>query len=222
MTQTQKMTVTGVWTITNRGRTAKRAVVDGSWHWRLTAARSVAAQKLSFEPGPSGRLHTSLHRQKQPPTPPRNLDRLDAGSLTTNTIVGEEARKKKKKRDTPAFILLYTRFSRCSYLSYCIMANPNAGHFFQTSESLIAEQRKASKAQNKLGNPIRLSSKLLAVTADPFDERAVYVAEAAGEVRRVVLEVSWHSFFPFFISPKSDDPLWRSTGLLSCKNSTSH
>jgi len=72
------------------------------------------------------------------------------------------------------------------------MANPNAGHFFQTSESLVAEQRKADKAQNKLGRPIKLSSKLLAVTADPFDERAVYVAEAAGEVRRVVLEVSWH------------------------------
>jgi hypothetical protein len=31
---------------------------------------------------------------------------------------------------------------------------------------------------------------LLAVTPDPFDGRAVYVAEAAGEVRRVVLEVS--------------------------------
>jgi hypothetical protein len=85
-----------------------------------------------------------------------------------------------------------------------IMANPNAGHFFQTSESLVAEQRKASKAQNKLGRPIKLSSKLLAVTADPFDERAVYVAEAAGEVRRVVLEVSSFCFvlgsqlFPFF------------------------
>ena len=80
------------------------------------------------------------------------------------------------------------------------MANPNAGHFFQTSESLVAEQRKASKAQNKLGRPIKLSSKLLAVTADPFDTRAVYVAEAAGEVRRVVLEVSFGTFFlPFFV-----------------------
>jgi hypothetical protein len=78
------------------------------------------------------------------------------------------------------------------------MANPNAGHFFQTSESLVAEQRKASKAQNKLGRPIKLSSKLLAVTADPFDTRAVYVAEAAGEVRRVVLEVSF-GVFPSFL-----------------------
>ena len=74
------------------------------------------------------------------------------------------------------------------------MANPNAGHFFQTSESLVSVQRKAAKAKNKLGRPIKLSSKLLAVTADPFDERAVYVAEAAGEVRRVVLEVSSLSF----------------------------
>jgi hypothetical protein len=82
------------------------------------------------------------------------------------------------------------------------MANPNAGHFFQTSESLVAEQRKANKAQNKLGRPIKLSSKLLAVTADPFDERAVYVAEAAGEVRRVVLEVS---FGTLLISPQLRD-----------------
>lgn len=75
------------------------------------------------------------------------------------------------------------------------MANPNAGHFFQTSDSLVSGQRKAAKAQNKLGRPIKLSSKLLAVTADPFDERAVYVAEAAGEVRRVVLEVSIKSSY---------------------------
>lgn len=71
------------------------------------------------------------------------------------------------------------------------MANPNAGHFFQTSESLVSGQRKAAKAQNKLGRPIKLSSKLLAIVPDPFDERAVYVAEAAGEVRRIVLEVSF-------------------------------
>ena len=70
------------------------------------------------------------------------------------------------------------------------MANPNAGHFFQTSESLVSGQRKAAKAKNKLGRPIKLSSKLLAVTPDLFDGRAVYVAEAAGEVRRVILEVS--------------------------------
>ena len=75
------------------------------------------------------------------------------------------------------------------------MANPNAGHFFQTSESLLSGQRKAAKAKNKLGRPIKLSSKLLAVTPDPFDGRAVYVAEAAGEVRRVVLEVSSSVFF---------------------------
>ena len=86
------------------------------------------------------------------------------------------------------------------------MANPNAGHFFQTSESLVAEQRKASKAQNKLGRPIKLSSKLLAVTADPFDERAVYVAEAAGEVRRVVLEVSFLQSFLF--SPSCHEIRW--------------
>jgi hypothetical protein len=77
-----------------------------------------------------------------------------------------------------------------SFQHVITMANPNAGHFFQTSDSLVSEERKAAKAKNKLGRPIKLSSKLLAVTPDPFDERAVYVAEAAGEVRRVVLEVS--------------------------------
>jgi hypothetical protein len=102
------------------------------------------------------------------------------------------------------------------------MANPNAGHFFQTSESLVAGQRKAAKAQNKLGRPIKLSSKLLAVTADPFDERAVYVAEAAGEVRRVVLEVSRR--FPFL--HVFDDPrlrtLWRYTPRLHGRSITAH
>jgi hypothetical protein len=153
-----------------------------------------------------------LHQQKQPPTPPRNLGTvcLDAGSLNTHN-----AKKEEKKKQTPlqlAYFSIHSFFFglllRTSYCIHCIiciiiinMANPNAGHFFQTSESLVAEQRKASKAQNKLGRPIKLSSKLLAVTADPFDERAVYVAEAAGEVRRVVLEVSfWHYFLSFFPS----------------------
>jgi hypothetical protein len=133
-----------------------------------------------------------------------------AATLTIKTLL---LKKEIEKKHAPAVsrpIFLYTRFFGLplqlhQYCIHCIinttiMANPNAGHFFQTSESLVAEQRKANKAQNKLGRPIKLSSKLLAVTADPFDERAVYVAEAAGEVRRVVLEVSfWHLFlFPSY------------------------
>lgn len=93
----------------------------------------------------------------------------------------------KKNLELPRLYRLYKR----SRILYTTMANPNAGHFFQTSESLVSGQRKAAKAKNKLGRPIKLSSKLLAVTPDPFDGRAVYVAEAAGEVRRVVLEVSF-------------------------------
>jgi hypothetical protein len=65
----------------------------------------------------------------------------------------------------------------------------DAGHYFQTSTSLETTERRAGKAKNKLGKPIKFASKLLAIHNDPFDERAVYVAEAAGELKRVVLEV---------------------------------
>lgn len=68
------------------------------------------------------------------------------------------------------------------------------GHYFQTSASLATSERKAAKAKNKHGKPIKLPSKLLAVCEDPGDERAVFVAEAAGEVRRVVLEVCLLSY----------------------------
>ncbi|KAB2579668.1 putative WD repeat-containing protein [Lasiodiplodia theobromae] len=64
------------------------------------------------------------------------------------------------------------------------------GHFFQTSSALSEEARKAEKSKNKLGDPIKLTSKLLAVTADPLDDNGIYVAEAAGNVRRIALEVS--------------------------------
>jgi hypothetical protein len=71
------------------------------------------------------------------------------------------------------------------------MANvkDDPGNYFQTSDSLATNERKAAKAKNQHGNPIKLSSKILAVIADPRDERIVYVAEAAGEVKRVDLEV---------------------------------
>jgi len=74
----------------------------------------------------------------------------------------------------------------------------DAGHFFQTSDSLATSARKAAKSKNKHGNPIKLPSKLLAVLADPTDERGdvVYVAEAAGEVKRVKLDVCKKHQFP--------------------------
>ena len=65
----------------------------------------------------------------------------------------------------------------------------DAGHFFQTSDALATNERKAAKAKNKYGNPIKLPSKVLAACADPTTSEAVYVAEAAGEVKRVTLEV---------------------------------
>jgi len=65
----------------------------------------------------------------------------------------------------------------------------DAGHFFQTSESLATSERKAAKAQNKAGNPIKLPSKLLALLLDPTDDDKIWLAEAAGEVKRVDLDV---------------------------------
>lgn len=65
------------------------------------------------------------------------------------------------------------------------------GRFFQTSTALSESARKAEKAKNELGAPIKLPSKLLAVAADPLDDdedAAVYVAEAAGCAKRIVLE----------------------------------
>lgn len=62
-------------------------------------------------------------------------------------------------------------------------------HFFQTSHSLAETSRKALKSQNEYGSPIRLQSKILAIISHPADQGTVYVAESAGTVRRVVLEV---------------------------------
>lgn len=62
-------------------------------------------------------------------------------------------------------------------------------HFFQTSQSLAETSRKAAKSHNEHGAPIRLKSKILAVVADPTREGTVYLAESAGQVRRLVLDV---------------------------------
>lgn len=71
-----------------------------------------------------------------------------------------------------------------------IMSRSNdAGHYFQTSDALATTARKAAKARNKHGSPLMLPSKVLAVQADPEDARAVYTAEAAGTVRRIVAHV---------------------------------
>ncbi|KAL8819410.1 MAG: hypothetical protein Q9223_002146 [Gallowayella weberi] len=62
-------------------------------------------------------------------------------------------------------------------------------HFFQTSHSLAESERKNLKSKNENGSPIRLSSKILAVIADPrYPHNALFVAESAGNVRRVVVD----------------------------------
>ena len=65
----------------------------------------------------------------------------------------------------------------------------DAGHYFQTSDSLATTERKVKKAKNKHGSPIKLPSKILAAIPDPFSNDAVYVAEAAGDVKLVNVEV---------------------------------
>ena len=68
------------------------------------------------------------------------------------------------------------------------------GNYFQTTDSLATSERKAAKAKNKEGNPITLPSKILAAqlvprSLDGDGAEALYVAEAAGDVKRVRLEV---------------------------------
>lgn len=65
--------------------------------------------------------------------------------------------------------------------------DPN--HFFQTSEYLDNAARKAKKAKNENGQPIRLKSKISAVAADPNRTDAVYIAESVGQVRRLLPDV---------------------------------
>ncbi|KAI4693667.1 uncharacterized protein J4E84_002241 [Alternaria hordeiaustralica] len=64
------------------------------------------------------------------------------------------------------------------------------GHYFQTTSSLEETARKAAKSKNTKGNPLKLPSKILALTADPHDENHIYVAEAAGNVKRINIETN--------------------------------
>lgn len=90
-------------------------------------------------------------------------------------------------------------------------SNNNQSPTLLYSRTSISESsRKANKAQNTSGDPIRLPSKILAVIADPHDPgNRVYVAESAGVIRRVILDVCvclclclfsfLFPFFPFFL-----------------------
>ncbi|KAK3670937.1 hypothetical protein LTR78_009215 [Recurvomyces mirabilis] len=72
----------------------------------------------------------------------------------------------------------------------------DAGRYFQTTDSIATTQRKAAKSKNKYGKPVTLQSKILAVTSDPKDAGAVYVAEAAGQITWVVLDSAETSTLP--------------------------
>ncbi|TID20088.1 WD repeat protein [Venturia nashicola] len=74
----------------------------------------------------------------------------------------------------------------------------DAGHFFQTTAALSETARKSKKSKNTSGNPIKLPSKILALCADPDDDGAIYAAEAAGTVKRVLLETGTisHTYRP--------------------------
>ncbi|KAJ4990685.1 WD repeat-containing protein [Stagonosporopsis vannaccii] len=62
------------------------------------------------------------------------------------------------------------------------------GHYFQTTSALNETARKAAKSKNDKGSPIKLPSKILAVIPDPQDDSQIYIAEAAGNVKRVNIE----------------------------------
>ncbi|KAL8699718.1 MAG: hypothetical protein Q9201_005844 [Fulgogasparrea decipioides] len=62
-------------------------------------------------------------------------------------------------------------------------------HFFQTTHSLAESERKSLKSENKNGNPVRIPSKILSTIADPGSPYgAVFVAESAGNVRRIAVD----------------------------------
>ncbi|KAL9005087.1 MAG: hypothetical protein Q9188_002107 [Gyalolechia gomerana] len=68
-------------------------------------------------------------------------------------------------------------------------ASNDPDHFFQTNHSLAESKRRTRKSKNENGAPIRLPSKILAVIADPSHPTiAVYVAESAGNARRIVVD----------------------------------
>ncbi|KAJ8106643.1 hypothetical protein OPT61_g9402 [Boeremia exigua] len=62
------------------------------------------------------------------------------------------------------------------------------GHYFQTTSALNETARKAAKSKNDKGSPFKLPSKILAVVPDPQDANQIYIAEAAGNVKRLNIE----------------------------------
>jgi hypothetical protein len=69
---------------------------------------------------------------------------------------------------------------------------PPSSHAYGATNSASIEdaERKATKKKNKHGNPIKLPSKILAITADLDNSSYVYVAEAAGTAKHISIDVS--------------------------------
>lgn len=63
------------------------------------------------------------------------------------------------------------------------------GHFFQTDASEAIRARRAAKSGNENGDPIKLTSKILDVAVDPLSPNCLFVAESAGCIRKVNVEV---------------------------------
>jgi hypothetical protein len=58
-----------------------------------------------------------------------------------------------------------------------------------SSSALNETARKATKSKNAKGTPIKLPSKILAAIPDPQDDNHIYVAAAAGFIKRINIEV---------------------------------
>ncbi|TPX09954.1 uncharacterized protein E0L32_008801 [Thyridium curvatum] len=76
------------------------------------------------------------------------------------------------------------------------MQSSDPRHFFETDATQAKRERKVAKSNNKYGNPIALKSKLLAAVLDPTSPATVFVAESAGSVRRVNLDVGSTALIP--------------------------
>lgn len=57
------------------------------------------------------------------------------------------------------------------------------------SAQVAKRELRAKKQGNTFGNPIRATSKVLAVLADPFQPQSVFTAESGGRVAQYNLEV---------------------------------
>ncbi|KAH6695789.1 WD domain-containing protein [Plectosphaerella plurivora] len=68
------------------------------------------------------------------------------------------------------------------------MESSNPEHFFETDAQVAKRQARSRKEGNTFGNPIKATSKVLAVLSDPTQPLTVFTAESGGRVARYNLE----------------------------------